>query len=376
MSESVKYNLDNQKVFNRKCSFILNAANDLKKEINEDGFLIQYDVPIARTGEFIYKAFEFAFVKKDGIDPNTSLKVFRDKDAFSPEILAKNKDVPFTNDHPNGAVNTENAKRTIVGGVHDLYMDGNTLYAGRIVVHDSNTIADIEQKGKKEVSIGFEASYDLTPQNINGTYYDGREEVIRINHLSLVNAGKAGPEFKMHTKPEDNTMSQPETVKVTINGVELDVPADKAIALNQAESQDRFKNLSESVNSLTEQFNSLMASLNDKKESKEEEKKEDDKDAKKDDKKESSKEDKKEDKSENECEYAKNKEDVKHAPDGDVKHPKKEGVQKNSFSANEYTSAPTSDSFMCNSSKILSPENIASYDFSEVFAAVQNTYNS
>lgn len=375
MEATSSYQLDPNQIFNRSACFSLNDINSLKKEINQDGFLIQYDVPIARTGDFVYRAYEFAFTKKDGVDPNKELKLFRDESSFTKEVLEKNQDIPFTNDHPTGAVNVKNARREIVGGVHDLYMNGDTLYAGRIVIHDEKTIDDIENKGKKEVSIGFEACYQFSPVNINGVYYDGLEQVVRINHLSLVNAGKAGPEFKMHTKGED-VMSQPETMQVTVKGVELDVPAEKAIALNKATAEDKFESLNSSVNALSEQLNSLIASLNAKEEKYDMSDKED--------KSKPSKEDKKEDEDDkdNECSDSKNEsdEDKKEPKDGDVEHPVKAPEAKKESKTNSIApsiaSAPSTFRFNCNSAEVLSPQSSGKFEHSEVFAALQNMYNS
>lgn len=370
MQDLANYSFDNTKIFQRSAVFCFNASDAIKKEITPDGFLVQYDVPIARTGDFIYKAYEFAFISNDGVDPNQDFKVFRDHSSFTQDILDKNKDIPFTNDHPNGPVNTKNANRTIVGGVHDLYVDGDTLYAARIVIHDQKTIDDIEKKGKKEVSIGFEATYDLQPENINGSYYDGREKVLRINHLSLVNAGKAGPQFKMHTKQESKEMSQPETVKVTINGVELDVPADKAIALNQAESNDKYQSLNDTVNTLSEKFNELITSLNEKSEEKSPSK-EDKKEDQDDDKKSDDKSDEKKDDSENKC-------DSKNAAE-EVQPEAVEAVEpveqvKNSVPASEASLAEKGTGFSCNASSVLSESNILNQDCHAVFAAVRNSF--
>lgn len=314
----------------REGRIAFNAAN-IKKEIDEDGYLINYDVPIARIGDFVYRAYEFSFMEEDGIDPSKPLTVYRDETSFSKEVLSKNKDIPFTNDHPDGAVTVDNARDVRVGTVGDLYLKNGTLYAEKIVVYDKGTIEDIEERNKKEVSIGFQASYLFQPVTINGKDYDGTEQVIRINHLSLVDAGKAGPEFKMHHK-EEVKMSQEITTKVMVDDVSVDVPMDKAFAINQARTESMIEKMANAISALTTKVEALAVAVNakneDEKEDKEE-KKEESENAKNEDDKED-KEEKKE-----ESENAKNDDmeemgDSKNEQDGKDEDPVDLPVAKNS----------------------------------------------
>lgn len=358
----MSYNLGDNLNYQRSVTLNLNSVEGLKKQITEDGYLVHYDVPIARTGDFTYKAFEFAFVDNDLVNPMDDIKVYRDDSSFTQEVLNKTPDIPFTNDHPNGPVNVGNASSTVVGWVRDLYMKGDTLYAGRIIVHDKDTINAIEQQGKKEVSIGFEASYKLQPENINGEYFDGREQVLRINHLSLVNAGKAGPQFKMHNK-ERHSMSQQETFKRTVNGVEVDVSAKEAIALSENETKQRLDSLETSLKGVSDQINALVEKLsaqNAKEMPSKEDKKEDQEAAdEKSDKKDDAKEDKKDD-SENKC-ASKNSAEKVEETHASLTNSASENMQ--------------SKYFQCNAAKVLSADNILNEEYTAVFAAFQNMYN-
>ncbi len=159
------------------------------------------------------------------------------------------------------------------GSVHGLYFKDGVLYASQITIYDPDTIEDIENKGKKEVSLGFQASYDLHQVTVDGRTYDGTEEVERINHLSLVDAGKAGPEYKMHTKEgkkmpmekQNETM----TVDVVVNGVEVALPVKEAFKVNQANQarvEKSVENMSNSMTQMADQLAKLIDAVNSKNE--------------------------------------------------------------------------------------------------------------
>jgi hypothetical protein len=329
-------------------------ANDIKKDKNEYGYLIQYDVPIARTGEFVYRAHELAYLFDEKIDPYKSVRLYRDDKSFSADVLNASKDMVFTNDHPDGAVTSENATSFFAGVVHDLYAKDGILYAGRIVVYDQSTIDAIEKNGKKEVSIGFEGNYTLKPQTIDGQDFDGLEEIVRINHLSLVDKGKAGSYFKMH-KQEDAQVSD-KMYKTTVNGVEVELPIEKIIEMNKADLQSQISlngkilsenmekaisKISESMTSLNSRVDSLIKTINEA-----EKEKEDD-----------------EETTENEDGY-----------DDKDKETSKNGVSKNGVS---FVKDRVSSPFIhCNSASVLNNTDYKNLDESAYMAAVVNLAHS
>ena len=243
----------------RECIYSFNAES-LKKVIDDDGCLVQFDVPIARSGAFQYRAFVVGLTQNDGVEPNKMMNVYRDDSSFSLDILSKNLDIPFTNDHPDGPVNVENAKFIRVGSVNGLYFQDGILYAKQIKVYDQKTIDDIEKGGKKEVSIGFEAYYDFTPVTVNNILYDGTEEVVRINHLSLVNAGKAGPEFKMHQE-ESNDMATSDQIEIELEGVKAKVSPQEAFAITNSKTEKRFSDVENKLEQILSSVNALAKSV-------------------------------------------------------------------------------------------------------------------
>ncbi len=259
----------------KEAIFSFNAAA-LKKEIDQDGCLMQYDVPIARSGAFDYVAFEFGFLESDGIDPNQLITVYRSDASFSDEVINKNPEIPFTNDHPEGVVNVHNSRQLRVGSVHGLYFKNGILYAKYIKVYDPDTISQIENGIKKEVSIGFEARYEFKPVVVNGVTYDGLEEVVRINHLSLVDTGKAGPQIKMHKmNKETKKMSEEKLMTVSVNGVDVLVPAEQAIQINAAKTAEMFSQVNSTLEKITNSIEQLSIAVNAKNEDAEEMKEDD-----------------------------------------------------------------------------------------------------
>lgn len=233
---------------------------NIKKEITPEGYLINYDVPIARLGLFTYLGKEFGLIEGESFGPNDPVVVLRNEESFNPEVLKSVENAPFTNDHPNSLVKSDNATAKIVGTLGDkAYMSGADLYINQIVVYDKKTVEEIENGGKKEVSIGFEAHYDWTQKgNLNGSSYDGIETIMRVNHLSLVGRGKAGPKYRLNEKKEKDTMSEKSLEKLVINGVEMEVTPE-SFARYQYNELNR---LSETVVSINETLNKLTMKVN------------------------------------------------------------------------------------------------------------------
>lgn len=141
-----------------------------------EGFI--EDSPIlSRTGVFLYR---------DGA--GRVRREFRPpEEVFSQDHLTSLKGKPITNGHP-GAVTAQNAKAHTVGTVLTPgRQDGDDLRAD-IVIHDTSPIAE----GKKELSLGYTVDLDETPGEFNGERYDAIQRNLRVNHLALVERGRAG----------------------------------------------------------------------------------------------------------------------------------------------------------------------------------------
>ena len=168
------------------------AIRTNKKAYGPNGELINFDVPIARSGIFEYRGFEIGFT---GESATRMFKVYRPLSAFEPSLLKSFANLPVTDDHPDSDVDTENFRQLAVGMTGDqIYMDGSYMNAGKVIVYDKKTIEGIESGKKCQLSIGFNAVFDFGQPGISeeGEPYDGIEIPIKANHLGVVTAGKAG----------------------------------------------------------------------------------------------------------------------------------------------------------------------------------------
>lgn len=151
-----------------------------------DGRLI-VDAKLTRTGVFDY-------MNPDG----TMRREYRPpNEVFDTASLATFAMTSVTNDHPPEMVNVENAKEFTVGMVANQPRRIKDHIAAELVIFDSVAIGDIES-GKLELSCGYEAEVDPTPGiSPEGIRYDSIQRNIRINHVAIVDVGRAGPEARI-----------------------------------------------------------------------------------------------------------------------------------------------------------------------------------
>jgi hypothetical protein len=141
------------------------------------------NVPIARTGEYEYLPSEIG-LQGDGI-----VKVYRNEDeVFSPQAMASFEGKPVTNDHPPDLLTPQNAtvfSRGSAKNVRRSPTDKDLLVAD-LVIYDESLIDLVKNKGKREVSCGYE--FNLV-DNGDGTY---SQTNIVGNHVAVVDNGRAG----------------------------------------------------------------------------------------------------------------------------------------------------------------------------------------
>lgn len=157
-----------------------------------EGYLICRDVPIARTGEMIYRAAELHL---DG-DPDRLITVRRDEsEVFSPAAVASFEGKDVTAGHPAQTVGPENHAAYSKGHVQNVRREGAFLVAD-LLIKDAALISDIKNKIVREVSCGYMCQY--VPE---GSGY--RQEHIRGNHVAVVPRGRAGHEVAIKDSAEN-----------------------------------------------------------------------------------------------------------------------------------------------------------------------------
>lgn len=174
------------------------------KSKTPEGYLICRDAILGRTGAQDYYANEIYADSKD----DRIVKVMRDaKEVFSPETIASFENKPVTCEHPEEDVTPDNFKQYSVGFARDIHqgrVDGEDVLLGNLIITDPETINDIENDIRTELSCGYtcDITDDDNPRQIN----------IRGNHIALCEKGRAGnarivdsmdkhdPEYDKHFK--------------------------------------------------------------------------------------------------------------------------------------------------------------------------------
>lgn len=151
----------------------------------QTGYLRVKDVPITCSG-----------VRKYSLDGKITNVAKVPDEIFSPITVASANNKPITDDHPqtNGhtlLVNRENSHIYQKGWTGDNAHVANGKLYNDLIISDSNLIDEIRH-GKQELSIGFEYNLDATKGKLDGVAYDAKQRNIRINHVAVVQKGRAG----------------------------------------------------------------------------------------------------------------------------------------------------------------------------------------
>lgn len=211
-------------------------------ETTDEGYLRVW-CRAARTGTQLYK-------RADG----SQVREYRPpEEVSSPESLSTFGMKPATWGHPPVLLDSANTKQFQVGysGSQVRYNDGFVEVA--LVVTDQDSIEKIKRKDATEVSAGYKVDYDPTPGiTPEGESYDGVQRNIRVNHIAIVPRGRAGPEVRLLMDRMDAasavafdpdmirqhesalqpcTPASPVMASVKLDGLEIDLPAEAASAV-------------------------------------------------------------------------------------------------------------------------------------------------
>lgn len=188
-----------------------------------DGYLVM-DCAVARSGIQEYLAVEMGETFAD-LEPNAVVRMYRPPEViFGDASLASYAHKPLTNDHPSEGVSAKTWKRDAVGWTGDeARQEGRTVRVPMLMA-DADAIADV-QSGKREWSAGYSVAFDrasgVTP---DGEAYDAIVTAQKINHIALVDKGRAGPDCRISDRRRetpsplegDRRMAE---VKMTFDGV-------------------------------------------------------------------------------------------------------------------------------------------------------------
>ena len=208
-----------------------------------DGYLVA-EVRTARTGIQDYAGFEV------GKPDMPIVKVYRPADqVFSKDSMGSYAHKPVTNDHPAEAVSATNWKDLAVGQIGDEVARDGEFVRIPLVVMDAAAIKLVED-GKRELSAGYVCDLaweaGVTP---DGQAYDAIQKDIRINHVAIVQNGRAGSKARIGdgaiswgAAPVTNDQ-QPEKEKimtlktVTVDGIPVEVTDQGATVIGTLQSR-------------------------------------------------------------------------------------------------------------------------------------------
>jgi hypothetical protein len=156
-----------------------------------DGYLVA-EAKAVRTGIQLYLGDEV------GKPDMKIVRVYRPaEEVFADASLQSFTHAPVTLNHPKDAVNSANWKDLAVGEVSTAAKkDGDWVWLP-LILKDAAAISDVEA-GKRELSAGYECSLDWTAGTTDdGQQFDAVQRNIKINHLAIVDAARAGSQARI-----------------------------------------------------------------------------------------------------------------------------------------------------------------------------------
>lgn len=163
------------------------------------------------------------------------VRVYRDADEiFHKDSLKTFGHKPVTLNHPSAPVTSRTWKDVARGHTGEEVLRDGEFVRIPMMVSDQAAI-DAVKGGHRELSVGYQCDLDWTPgTSPNGEAYDARQIKIIVDHVAIVDRGRAGPDCRIgdeHPADAVKTMralttadrDPPSMHKLTIDGVTIDL---------------------------------------------------------------------------------------------------------------------------------------------------------
>ena len=203
-----------------------------QRVVTDEGFL---RVPgnVARAGIQHYLARELGLKG----DPNRVVNVYRPEDeVFNADSLASYDGVDITLEHPSELVNSRNYSSVSMGTVRGIGRREGDFVVADLIVKSQKSI-DAINAGKAELSAGYTAVYNLEPgMTADGIPYEYVQREIRINHVAVVDAARAGHQARIFDNQGKTTMH-----KIVLDSGRSVEVQDEATALLVSDTIDRLQ---------------------------------------------------------------------------------------------------------------------------------------
>ncbi|MFC8686327.1 DUF2213 domain-containing protein [Brevibacillus porteri] len=210
-----------------------------------EGFLVCHNVPIARTGWYEYLDSELGVG-----DQGKVVRVYRSpEEVFSSAAIASFEGKILTDEHPPVALTSENATWYTKGAVQNVRQgrDENVdLLMADLVVYDQSLISEI-QEGKREVSCGYECTYEAMS---DGTY---QQKEIRGNHVAVVKNGRAGDRVAIQDSKNKEEREMPKKLKLPQKKQSLVTDFLAALGLKQFATDAEPEEIMDAVSAMAEE---------------------------------------------------------------------------------------------------------------------------
>lgn len=160
-----------------------------------EGFLIDHPI-VTTVGIFEY------------MNPDGSIRreLRLPEEVFAPESLESYKGKPIIVTHRAGRVTTDNVEKETIGTMLTAASKDGENVRVEIVIHNTDAL----KTGLRELSLGYDLDLDETPGEWNGQPYDAIQRNIRVNHLALVSAARAGEQARLNIDEKENLTGGPE----------------------------------------------------------------------------------------------------------------------------------------------------------------------
>ena len=132
----------------------------MAKKVDENGWWIIKDNPLSKVGIYPYLGKQI----DDSLKPNKVYRVFRPAEELLNKDTVKSFNlVPLINDHEMLGKDFKPAeKKGIDGIIYNPRVAHEDMLIGNIKIYSEKMMRDIKN-GKKELSMGYTCTYDLTP---------------------------------------------------------------------------------------------------------------------------------------------------------------------------------------------------------------------
>lgn len=222
----------------------------------QTGFVHIKNVPIAIVGVFPY-------IKADG---SVEMEAKLPTELLSEVTVDSANSKPVTDNHPDELVTQVNASKYMKGfTATNAHVENDALKVD-MTITDKSLINEIN-KGKQELSIGFETEVVPKKGEYKGIAYDSVQRNIQINHVAVVEQGRAGHSVRLlgdsaemiEQDAHQKKGKQMETTKVRLDNADVTVATEDANRIIQldADNSDKAKKIAELENQIKEKQKEL-----------------------------------------------------------------------------------------------------------------------